>query len=257
MKTITIAAITLVCLTLTGCHTLQKDAGDGVERDWLGRKIEVEYKTPSKIVAIWSNTVFNRPGESPKRGLGGRIYFYDEEHRTVPVDGTLSVYVYDDTDSMPGDRLEQEASRAFHFDSEELKAKLDPTEFGSSYSLWLPWDEVGGDRKQLGVIPVFTDAAGAIIAGEQSRQLLPGKEPVEFLDEEGNPVVQASYTTHSRESVRISQGARPRVRREAKSFSHTFARLDATSPQNAATQAKQLGHARHGKSQTQGFPKAT
>ena len=196
---------------------LQKDAEDDVQRDWLGRKIEVEYKTPGKIVAIWSNTVFNQPGESPKRGLGGRLYFYDEEHRAVPVDGSLSIYVYDDTDSRPGDRLEQEASRAFHFDADELKTKHDPTEFGASYSLWLPWDEVGGERMQLGVIPVFTDAKGAIIAGEQSRQLLPGKEPVEFLDEDGNPVVQASYTTHSRESVRITQGERPRARREAKS----------------------------------------
>lgn len=216
-KAITLSAVLLMCFGLAGCHTLQKDDGDDVKRDWLGRKIEIVYSKPSKIVAIWSNTVFNHPGKAPTRGLGGRIYFYDAEHRPVHVDGGLSIYVYDDTDSHPGDRLKQEATRSFHFDADELKAKCDPTEFGVSYSIWLPWDDVGGDRKQLSVIPVFTDAGGTVVAGEQSRQLLPGKEPVEFLDENGNPVVQASYTTHSRESVKITQGELPQAKRETES----------------------------------------
>ena len=30
----------IVCFSLTGCHALQKD--DGVDRDWLGREIEIE-----------------------------------------------------------------------------------------------------------------------------------------------------------------------------------------------------------------------
>ncbi len=211
-----LAVVVAVILGLSGCNTLQKSK-DGEQRDWLGRKVEIEYKVPSKVVAIWSNSVFNKSGEAPQRGLGGRIYFYDDEHHPVRVDGSLTVYCYDDTDAKPNDKLKQEANRVYHFEGDEVKSKFSPTEFGSSYSFWLPWDAVGGERKQLSIIPVYTDSTGHMVVGEQARQLLPGKEPVEFTDENGNPVVQASFTTHTKEHVKVTKNVGTEDKRVAKS----------------------------------------
>lgn len=210
-----VATFVALSVSLSGCNTLQKSK-DGEPRDWLGRKVEITYKVPAKIVAIWSNSVFNKSGEAPQRGLGGRVYFYDDNHHPVRVEGGLTVYVYDDTDAKPNDKLKQEANRVFSFDAEEVKAKFSPTEFGASYSFWLPWDSVGGERKQLSIIPVYTDVTGHMVVGEQARQLLPGKEPVEFTDENGNPVVQASYTSHTQERVKVTKDVGKRVAKSSK-----------------------------------------
>lgn len=181
--------LVILAISMTGCHMLKKD--DDVERDWLGREIEIEYKTPTKVVAIWSNSVFNEPGEKPVRGLGGRVYFYDE-HTPVQVEGKLSVFLYDDTDKQAEKR--QEASKVVHFSPEQIVANYTPSEFGPSYSFWVPWGEVGGERKQLSVIPVFTDTNGQMLVGDQARHLLPGSDPIEFIDEEDGMIERASYS---------------------------------------------------------------
>jgi len=159
-------------LMLAGCHLR-----DG-ERNWLGRKEAPETfdgETPKKLVAIWSSSVINELGQKATRGLGGRIYFYNDEHKPIKVDGDLIVYVYDD--SAPEGKKRKEATRKFKFSHEELASRLSMTQIGPSYSLWIPWDEVGGDKTYLSMIPVFTDAKGQLVIGQQARHLLPGREP--------------------------------------------------------------------------------
>lgn len=198
--------IVLLLLALsTGCSALQKK-DDGVERDWLGREKEIEYTIPSKVVAIWSNSVFNEAGKAPVRGLGGRVYFYNAEHHPVRVDGKLSVFLYDDTDAEPNEKLNQKATKVEHFTAEQVRSNYSPSEFGSSYSFWVPWDSVDGERKQLSVIPVFTDATGHMLVGEQARHLLPGSEPVKVTDENGQEVIQASFVEHSTKTVQVHNG---------------------------------------------------
>lgn len=202
MKKLTTSILIVSSLALCGCHALRKD--DGIERDWLGREIEVEYTSPSKIVAIWTNSVFNEPGKRPMRGLGGRVYFYDGQHHPIPVNGKLSVFVYDD--SNPDERLKQEATRVVHFSPEQVRSNFTPSEFGASYSFWVPWDTVGGDRKQLSVIPVFTDMSGQMLVGDQARHLLPGSKPIEF-DEQQADIVQASHEQASPSTSKLAHAS--------------------------------------------------
>lgn len=172
MKRQWLLSLVLACISLSGCAS----AKWWTENSWFGDQEEkLIYGKPTKIVAIWSNSVFNQPGESPTRGLGGRLYFYDENHRPVAVNGKLSVFLYDDSD--PDASLKQEASKVIHFPAEDVARNYSPTEFGSSYSFWVPWDEVGGERTQLSVIPVFTSTDGLMLVGEQARHLLPGTMP--------------------------------------------------------------------------------
>jgi hypothetical protein len=176
---------------LTGCNLL-----DG-EKDWLGRQEAPETfdgETPKKLVAIWSNSVINQLGQRATRGLGGRIYFYNDEHKPIKVDGDLIVYVYDD--SAPEGKKRKEATRKFKFSSEELASKLSMTQIGPSYSVWVPWDEVGGEKTYLSMIPVFTDAQGQLVVGQQARHLLPGKEPTQLAKrDESRPPINPAVST--------------------------------------------------------------
>lgn len=161
----------LVLCCFAGCQSLRGDKG-------LEANDETEFGTPAKVVAIWTNSVFNEQGKPPVRGLGGRVYFYDAAHKPIMVDGKLSVFLYDDTDG--GSRKKQEATKVVHFSASELAANFTPTEFGASYSFWVPWDEVGGKRTQLSVIPVFSTERGQMIVGKEARHLLPGAAPTQL-----------------------------------------------------------------------------
>lgn len=193
----------LLCLMVvaaSGCQSLSFGK-------W-GKEEEIVYETPSKIVAIWTNSVFNEVGKPPVRGLGGRVYFYDAEHHPIQVDGKLSVFLYDDTDRKG--RRKQEATKAMHFTPEQVASKFTPTDFGASYSFWVPWDEVGGERAQLSVIPVFTSNSGEMLVGEQARHLLPGSNPIELAEDEAEDdkgVQKAGYLTTNPSKSDVIQAA--------------------------------------------------
>ena len=200
---ILLALLLSVGSLFTGCQTISENK--------LFKKEDEErvFETPSKIVAIWTNSVFSDTGEKPVRGLGGRLYFYDKNHQPIQVDGKLSVFLYDDTNA--GDRKKQEASKTVHFTPEEVATKFTPSDFGASYSFWVPWDQVGGKKTQLAVIPVFTARTGEMIVGDQARHLLPGKDPIKFIDSQeakgDSGVRQVSY-----EEVDNNEDSESRIR---------------------------------------------
>jgi len=186
-----------------GCKSIDVNGNDssvGSEKEdpWWKRDDRPPVKPASKIVAIWSNSVVNETGEVPQRGLGGRVYFYDSKHQPARVDGKLTVFLYDDTNKT--DDETQEATRKIHFSPEEVAANYTPSAFGPSYSFWLPWDAVGGERTQLSVIPVFTSREGEMLVGKQAHYLLPGKKPGELAKESSQKtggVVAASFDEES------------------------------------------------------------
>lgn len=185
-------------VSITGCASLELDGytskvtGEKVVPWWKKKDDLPPIKKPSKLVAIWTNSVFNEVGQESKRGLGGRVYFYDDKHQPVRVDGKMTVFLYDDSD--PTNPKELEASRQVEFTKEEVARNYTPSEFGPSYSFWVPWDNVGGQRVKLSVIPVFTSADGEMLAGDQARSLLPGREPTQLVkDKKDGGVVPVSY----------------------------------------------------------------
>ena len=165
--------------TIVGCKSfdLMKNDTDATSDDdpWWKKDDLPPVGKPAKIVAIWSNSVFNEPGSGPMRGLGGRVYFYNAKHQPVRVEGELTAYLYDDTGEI--DQENQKADKRIKFSEDEVAEKYTPTEFGPSYSFWLPWDNVGGELAQLSVIPVFKSSTGDMLVGDQARYVLPGKKP--------------------------------------------------------------------------------
>jgi hypothetical protein len=164
---------------LTGCQSMKPDFGKAMidklpslskEEDPLAG----QYKTPAKIVAIWSDAVYTEPGKPPTRGFGGRVYFYDRDHDPVPVQGQFVVYGYDD--SIQG-KPASEPARKFQFKEEHLANHYTPSELGPSYSFWLPWDPVGGEKKTITLLPMLVDASGQVVRADQSINILPGRAP--------------------------------------------------------------------------------
>ena len=140
----------------------------------LGQKEEADIAEPQKLVSLWADTIFTQPGRSATRGLGGRLYFYDEKNDPVPVEGQLAVYAFDDSQQESANRA---PDRKYVFTPEQLAGHFSPSEFGASYSVWVPWDAAGGVRKDVSLIPVFTTSSGRVVVGEHTKHVLPGTAP--------------------------------------------------------------------------------
>lgn len=132
---------------------------------------------PVKLAAMWTDAVMTRPDVPPTRGFGGRLLFYNAEAgQPVKVKGSLVVYAFDETHRDPSNN---KADKKYVFEAEEFAKHYSKCKLGHSYSVWIPWDKVGGEQKQISLICRFTPETGGVVVGEQSTQALEGKLPPE------------------------------------------------------------------------------
>ncbi len=158
----------LALLVLSGCAT--KDLTLSKALPWPSSA--KKYETPEKVIAIWTDAVYQLPGKAPTRGFGGRVYFYNAKDEVIPVDGQLVVYAFDDSD--PNASRDQ-PSRKYAFTADQLTRYYSDSDLGASYNIWIPWDAVGGDEKQVALFPVFVDDSGKTVRGTFANNRLPGK----------------------------------------------------------------------------------
>ncbi len=129
---------------------------------------------PSRMMIIWTDTVLHQPQQPGVRGFGGRIYFYPEQGtEPVAVDGGMAVYAFD------AEQLDPELTRPkrkFVFTAEQFSEHMSHTSMGPSYSVWLPWDEVGGFSEQLSLIVRFEGTQGGVVISDPTIKLLPGRD---------------------------------------------------------------------------------
>ena len=129
-----------------------------------------EVLPPETMAAIWNFGTYEKPGSPNIRGLGGRIYFYDANHNAVIAEGELTIYGFDEDNGS-----QTKPDKKFIFRESELQSHYSESALGGSYSVWIPWDKVGGYRKSVTLLPVFKTKDGKIIRSEQSINLLAGK----------------------------------------------------------------------------------
>lgn len=163
--------IALTVGLLTGCSTfdLRKNI------PW-GAGEEGKLERPMKLVANWSETVMTSGNAPPMRGFGGRLVFYAHEGgKPVKVAGTLSVYAFDESQGLKDDVVPE---RKFVFTEEQFAQHYsDKGMLKHSFSFWLPWDELGGEKKEVSLLCRFVSAQGDVVVSEQTRHVLPGKPP--------------------------------------------------------------------------------
>ena len=134
-------------------------------------KMPEPYPNPVKIAATWTPDTLIQTGRTPTRGFGGRVFFYDEKSRPVPVEGTLTVHGFDD--SMKDD---ESGVKKFVFTPEQFTRHFGQSDLGASYSVWIPWDAVGGEQKKISLVTSFQTTTGGAIQGIPATLLLPGKD---------------------------------------------------------------------------------
>lgn len=139
-----------------------------------------KFEKPVRMVAIWTPTTLSQPGQPVTRGLGGRLYFYNDVGDTIPVEGQLMVYAYDDSNRqqnvshLKSNGGVDEPDRKFAFTSEQFTDHYSATDLGASYSVWIPWGPVAGPPVKISVVPVFTSSSGNIVMAQASRNVMKG-----------------------------------------------------------------------------------
>jgi len=160
------ASVPLLVSTL-GCQLAPKTS----TLNWPWNKNENKV-IPDRILPVWTDTVLHQPNQPGVRGFGGRIYFYGKENKEpVEVDGSLAVYVFDADDSTPSD---QKPLRKFMFTPDQFKSHMSKTSIGPSYSVWLPWGEMGGPQRRLSLIARFEGREGGSSISDPTIKMLPG-----------------------------------------------------------------------------------
>jgi len=168
---------------LTGCSALQKNELEG--RTSLAQKEKnfwnrlpfvgdrendqpVAYPNPVKMAATWSSDTLTQSGRTPTRGFGGRLFFFDEKSHAVPVDGTLVVHGFDERGK------EKESVKRFEFTPEQFTKHYSQSDLGASYSVWIPWDAIGGNQKEIALVASFVTAEGKTVQSSPTKVILPG-----------------------------------------------------------------------------------
>lgn len=160
---------------------------------------------PTRIVASWTDTVLYQPDRIPMRGFGGRLLFYtSEKAEPVKVEGTLTVYVFDETDRDPNN---VRPDRKYVFTKDQLPTHYSKSKLGHSYSVWIPWDETGGPQKELSLIVRFTPEKGGVVVGEQTKHLLPGKTQIIARNTGGGVLQSAAPRAAPIQSLSIPGGS--------------------------------------------------
>jgi hypothetical protein len=199
----------LILLQLLGCQAFKTKSMNPLEMFAKEKQeVEPEEQTPAvrpvKLVAVWKDaTLTGSANAQAIRGFAGRVYFFDAKEQPIKVNGEFVVYAFDDS-------VEAESKEApnkkFVITAENLAQKHSTSEIGSSYSIWLPWDAVGGERKSISLVPMLRSTEGWVLRGEAANAVLPGKKPDRINEREdfmkhfrqtvaNNGVTPASFST--------------------------------------------------------------
>lgn len=163
----------LVALLSSGCSQMTSSWNI---KDWKSPNLVAEKKAeaelPGRVMAIWTDAIHHKQGESATRGFGGRIVFYNEaKSEPIQVEGTLTVYAFLDNEGNQSTKPEKK----FVIHPEQLAQHFSRCSLGDSYSIWLPWDAVGGPSQQISLITRFDGINGGTVLSEPARKLLPGR----------------------------------------------------------------------------------
>ena len=169
------ASRVLGCLVIFGWLATAANAWDVTAwRPWPFNADE-KPAVPDRVLSSWTEATASQAGQTPIRGFGGRLMFFEgKKEKPIKVEGTLVIYAFDETGRDPSNT---KPDRKYVFTPEQLPAHYSKSKIGHSYSVWLPWDEVGGMQKEVTLVVRFEPKAGAVVLGEQCRQLLSGIVP--------------------------------------------------------------------------------
>ncbi len=187
----------LIVAGVSGCQSIRKPTV--FSRLGPATAEKVRFEQPHRMAVIWKETAMPTvPGKKSTRGFGGRVYFYNAADEPVRVAGDFIVYAFDDSvsESIENGTPTRTPDRKYVYRASELQQHFSQSGIGPSYSIWVPWDEVGGKQVSVALLPMFKPIDGQIVNAGQSIAVLPGKDTeiigVEVNNASLNTVRQAS-----------------------------------------------------------------
>lgn len=157
----------LAACLLTGCA--QFDLRKGIP--WIPGE-DGELERPMKITAVWTETIMSQGDAPPVRGFGGRLMFYArEDSKPVKVKGSIVVYAFEERNRDPRN---VKPDKKYVLSEEEFEKHHSKDKVGHTYSIWIPWDKVGGPQTEISLMVRFMPKGGGVVVGEQQTCLLPG-----------------------------------------------------------------------------------
>ena len=150
------------------------------------------------------------------------------------------VYAFDETDRDPSNNR---PDRKYVFTPQQLPAHYSKSKIGHSYSVWLPWDEVGGPQKELTLIIRFQPKEGTVAISDPCRQLLPGRTAPARCQVAAGPqrsfgTVPWGFRTSNAPSLRECRNRSYSRRRAARGYQTPI--TDGTGVVTAAWQQRQI-----------------
>ena len=147
---------------------------------------------PRKVVAMWTDSVAYQGEIKPVRGFGARLMFYGKDpSKPIKVNGSLVVYGFDETNRKASNNR---PDRKWVFTAEQMDKHYSKSEIGHSYSVWVPWDQAGGQQTSVSLIVRFMPKKGDVVVSDQATQVLPGSKPGSDLAETDGPDTTANNT---------------------------------------------------------------
>ncbi len=64
--------------------------------------------------------------------------------------------------------------KRFEFTPEQFTRHFSQTDLGASYSVWIPWDAIGGEQRRISLVASFKTVEGKLVQGIPATILLPG-----------------------------------------------------------------------------------
>jgi hypothetical protein len=213
MKRVTAFNLILIgCLLLNGCagiHNSLRPSGKSSHWNLFNRNTAEKKDSKKKkglpvenMVVIWSDTVLEKKDSPAIRGFTGQIYFHDSANQAVAAEGELVIYGFDDQTTDTG--RSRKPTKKFIFSNEQLQTLARESLVGTSYSVWVPWEKVGGFQKNISLVAMLKTPEGKVINGGSSNNVLPGKKivddgivalPSATRKSPTGPVTQASYSS--------------------------------------------------------------
>jgi hypothetical protein len=168
------ALVIVAAIVPIGCQSTSKKLASvkDVAMPWEGKK-EPRKGSPDRVVGTWTEAVRHNTEVGGERGFGGRLFFYDRQGTDpIRVEGQLVVYAFVEDGRISTDHR---PTRRYVFPPQQFVKHESESEVGVSYSVWLPWDKVGGEEADVSLIARFEPLqGGGLVVGDQTRHRLPG-----------------------------------------------------------------------------------
>ena len=95
--------------------------------------------------------------------------------------------------------------KRFEFTPEQFTRHFSQTDLGASYSVWIPWDALGGEQRRISLVASFKPAEGKTVQGLPATLVLPG-----HTKETEEEATIAKFSPQYREYLEATQSGSPR-----------------------------------------------